>query len=289
MILVPEAYDSQPDLKDHQEIVDFYEYYSGLQESWDGPALLAFSDGKTVGAALDRNGLRPARYLITNTGLLILGSEAGSVDLPESEILERGRLGPGQVIAVDLVNHEILKNWDIKQRIASEHPYGEWLDRYRRTLSSQPFLEHPQLAETEILTFQTAFGYSFEDVDMVIDAMAQDGKEPTFCMGDDTPLAVLSNNPHLLYNYFKQRFAQVTNPPIDPLREGMVMSLVMNLGDRGNLLEVKPEHAHQLKINSPVLNEGELWCHCSCGAVVGVVIVVMVIMVVVECKLKLKT
>jgi len=258
MILVPEAYDSQPDLKDHQEIVDFYEYYSGLQESWDGPALLAFSDGKTVGAALDRNGLRPARYLITNTGLLILGSEAGSVDLPESEILERGRLGPGQVIAVDLVNHEILKNWDIKQRIASEHPYGEWLDRYRRTLSSQPFLEHPQLAETEILTFQTAFGYSFEDVDMVIDAMAQDGKEPTFCMGDDTPLAVLSNNPHLLYNYFKQRFAQVTNPPIDPLREGMVMSLVMNLGDRGNLLEVKPEHAHQLKINSPVLNEGEL-------------------------------
>ncbi len=258
MILVPEAYDSQPDLKGHDEIVDFYEYYSGLQEAWDGPALLAFSDGKTVGAALDRNGLRPARYLITKTGLLVVGSEAGSVDVPESEILERGRLGPGQAIAVDLVNHEILKNWDIKQRIASAHPYGEWLDKYRQTLSPQPFLEEPQLAEKEILTFQTAFGYTSEDVDMVIEAMAQDGKEPTFCMGDDTPLAVLSNNPHLLYDYFKQRFAQVTNPPIDPLREGMVMSLVMNLGDRGNLLEAKPEHAHQLKIKSPILNEAEL-------------------------------
>ncbi len=258
MILVPEAYDSQPDLKGHDEIIDFYEYYSGLQEAWDGPALLAFSDGKTVGAALDRNGLRPARYLITTTGLLVVGSEAGSVDVPESEVLERGRLGPGQVIAVDLVNHEILKNWDIKQRIASEHPYGAWLKQYRQTLSPQPFLLQSQLEEKETLTFQTAFGYTFEDVDMVIEAMAQDGKEPTFCMGDDTPLAVLSNNPHLLYDYFKQRFAQVTNPPIDPIREGMVMSLAMNLGARGNLLEAKPEHAHQLKIKSPILNEAEL-------------------------------
>jgi len=258
MILVPEAYDSQPDLKDHQEIVDFYEYYSGLQESWDGPALLAFSDGKTVGAALDRNGLRPARYLITTTGLLVVSSEAGSVDVDESEILERGRLGPGQVIAVDLVNHEILKNWDIKQRIAAANPYGAWLDQHRQTLSAQSFLDQPQLEEKAILTFQTAFGYTFEDVDMVIEAMAQDGKEPTFCMGDDTPLAVLSSKPHLLYDYFKQRFAQVTNPPIDPLREGMVMSLAMSLGDRGNLLEAKPEHAHQLKIKSPILNEAEL-------------------------------
>ncbi len=257
MILVPEAYDSQPDLKDHQEIIDFYEYYSGLQEAWDGPALLAFSDGKTVGAALDRNGLRPARYVITNTGLVVVGSEAGTVDIPESEIIEKGRLGPGQAIAVDLVNHEVLKNWEIKQRIAAAHPYGAWLKQYRQTLTPQPYLEHPACSESEILTYQTAFGYTFEDVDMVIEAMAQDGKEPTFCMGDDTPLAVLSNRPHLLYDYFKQRFAQVTNPPIDPLREGMVMSLAMCLGDRGNLLEVKPEHAHQLKITSPILNEAE--------------------------------
>jgi len=125
MILVPEAYENQPDLSDRPEIVDFYEYYSGLQEAWDGPALLAFSDGKIVGAALDRNGLRPARYVITNDGMVIVSSEAGTVDIPEADIVEKGRLGPGQTIAVDLQTHEILHNWDIKQRVATAHPYGE--------------------------------------------------------------------------------------------------------------------------------------------------------------------
>jgi len=258
MVLMPEAYTNQPDLKDHPEITDFYEYHSGLQEPWDGPALLVFSDGKTVGAALDRNGLRPARYVITKSGLVIVGSEAGTVDIPESDIIEKGRLGPGQMLAVDLDSHEILKNWTIKQRVAEMHPYGDWLKQYRQTLQSQPFLEQTTLAEKDILTYQTAFGYTFEDVDMVIEAMAQDGKEPIFCMGDDAPLAVLSSSPHLLYDYFKQRFAQVTNPPIDPLREGMVMSLALYLGDRGNILDIQPEYAHQIKIDSPVLNESEL-------------------------------
>ncbi|WP_019498548.1 glutamate synthase-related protein [Pseudanabaena sp. PCC 6802] len=258
MILVPEAYDRQPDLEGHQEIVDFYDYYSGLQEAWDGPALLAFSDGKVVGAGLDRNGLRPARYTITCDGMVIVGSEAGTVDIPESEIVEKGKLGPGQALAVDLVNHEILRNWDIKQRVAAARPYGAWLKEYRQELEPQPFYGETALDEQKLLTYQTAFGYTSEDVDMVVEAMAQDGKEPVFCMGDDAPLAVLSNSPHLLYDYFKQRFAQVTNPPIDPLREGMVMSLAMNLGSRGNLLEARPEYARQLKINSPVLNESEL-------------------------------
>jgi glutamate synthase (ferredoxin) len=258
MIMVPEAYQNQPDLADHPEIVDFYEYYSGIQEPWDGPALLAFSDGKIVGATLDRNGLRPARYSITRDGFVVVASEAGVVDLPEEEIVEKGRLGPGQAIAVNLETHEILKNWQIKQRVASEHPYGQWLRDNRQTLTSQPFPESTQLEANALLRQQTAFGYTTEDVEMIIEEMASQGKEPTFCMGDDIPLAVLSSKPRLLYDYFKQRFAQVTNPPIDPLRESLVMSLSTQLGERGNLLEVKPEYARLLKLETPVLNDADL-------------------------------
>jgi len=258
MIMVPEAYKNQPDLTDHPEIVDFYEYYSGIQEPWDGPALLVFSDGKRVGATLDRNGLRPARYTITRDGYLIVASEAGVVDVPESEILEKGRLGPGQMIAFDLETHEVLKNWELKQRVASAHPYGEWLRQNRRDLQTQPAAEAPVMDAQALLGYQTAFGYTSEDVEMIIQEMAAQGKEPTFCMGDDIPLAVLSEKPHLLYDYFKQRFAQVTNPAIDPLREKLVMSLTMQLGERGNLLEAKPEYARMLKLESPILDEGDL-------------------------------
>lgn len=258
MIMVPEAYKNQPALGNYPEIVDFYEYYSGIQEPWDGPALLVFSDGKQIGAALDRNGLRPARYCITKDGLVIVASEAGVVDIPEADIVEKGRLGPGQMIAVDLETKETLKNWEIKQRIARQFPYGEWLKQHRQTLEAQPFTETAQLESRTLLQQQTAFGYTAEDLDMVIADMASTGKEPTFCMGDDIPLAVLSQRPHLLYDYFKQRFAQVTNPPIDPLREGMVMSLTVQLGQRGNLLQAQPENAARLKLNSPVLNEAEL-------------------------------
>ena len=257
-IMVPEAYKNQPDLDPYPEIVDFYEYYSGIQEPWDGPALLVFSDGKQVGATLDRNGLRPARYCITKDGLVIVASEAGVVDIPEADIIEKGRLGPGQMIAVDLQTKEILKNWQIKQRIAKQHPYGAWLKQHRETLQPQPFASTTTLDSQTLLATQTAFGYNAEDLDMVIVEMASSGKEPTFCMGDDVPLAVLSEKPQLLYNYFKQRFAQVTNPPIDPLREGMVMSLTMNMGLRGNLLQAVPENAKLLKIDSPVLNDAEL-------------------------------
>ncbi|MEA5506154.1 glutamate synthase large subunit [Halotia wernerae UHCC 0503] len=320
MIMVPEAYQNQPSLGKYPEIVDFYEYYSGLQEAWDGPALLVFSDGKKVGASLDRNGLRPARYVITKDNYIVVASEAGVVDFPEANIIEKGRLGPGQMIAVDLVSHEVLKNWEIKQRIAKQQPYGEWLQKYRQELKSlvsqrdeaAPILgitvdsaalasprasgglpnpkdlgglSHERLANPEgminhfalgngngngngkgqltidrqnLLRHQIAFGYTTEDVEMVIQPMATEGKEPTFCMGDDIPLAVLSQKPHLLYDYFKQRFAQVTNPAIDPLREKLVMSLKVELGERGNLLEPKPEYARRLKLESPVLTETEL-------------------------------
>lgn len=257
MIMVPEAYNNQPDLADHPEIIDFYEYYSGIQEPWDGPALIAFCDGKQVGATLDRNGLRPARYLVTRDGLVIVSSEAGVIEIPPEEIVEKGRLGPGQMIAVDLEHHEILKNWTIKQRVASQQPYGEWL-QHRQTLTPQLFQEQATLGSADLLQQQTAFGYTAEDVEMIIQDMAAQGKEPTFCMGDDTPLAVLSTKPHLLYDYFKQRFAQVTNPAIDPLRERLVMSLAIQLGARGNLLDPKPDCARLLKLDSPVINEPEL-------------------------------
>ena len=258
MILVPEAYRNQPDLQQYPAIVDFYEYHSGLQEPWDGPALLVFSDGKTVGATLDRNGLRPARYSITKDGYIVVSSETGVVDLPEAEIVEKGRLGPGQMIVVDLQSKEILRNWEIKQRVAQAKSYREWVQKYRQAIKIQSFEQQAQLEKADLLQQQTAFGYTAEDVEMIIQSMAIAGKEPTFCMGDDIPLAVLSDKPRLLYDYFKQRFAQVTNPPIDPLRESLVMSLAMQLGARGNLLDLQPEDARLLKLETPVLNNGEL-------------------------------
>jgi glutamate synthase (ferredoxin) len=257
MMMVPEAYKNQPELDNYPEITDFYEYYSGLQEAWDGPALLSFSDGKIVGATLDRNGLRPARYCITKDGYIYVGSEAGVVDLPASEIVEKGRLGPGQTIVVDLETQEILYNWEVKERIAKVHPYGTWLRAHRQNLTAQPFETDCRIA-TGLVSQQTAFGYTEEDITAIVNDMAENGKEPTFCMGDDIPLAVLSEKAHPLYDYFKQRFAQVTNPAIDPLREKLVMSLDVSLGKKGNLLEPKPEDAGFLKLSSPVLNEAEL-------------------------------
>ncbi|MEL7505811.1 MAG: glutamate synthase large subunit [Cyanobacteria bacterium J06554_1] len=256
MMMVPEAYLNQPDLLAYPEITDFYEYYSGVQEPWDGPALVVFSDGKQVGATLDRNGLRPARYAITRSGYLVVSSEAGVVELPTQEIVEKGRLGPGQMIAIDFETHEILKNWDIKQRVAQAQPYGDWLRAHRQDISPQLFRDQSHLDAQALLTHQTAFGYTAEDLDMVIQDMAAQGKEPTYCMGNDAPLAVLSEKPHLLYNYFKQRFAQVTNPPIDPLRERLVMSLQMQLGQRHNLLDEQPSRL--IKLESPVVNDNEL-------------------------------
>ena len=258
MLLVPEAYQNQPDLADHPEIVDFYEYYSGLQEPWDGPALVAFSNGAVVGATLDRNGLRPARYCTTRDGLVVVSSEAGTLPVEDANILAKGRLGPGQMIAVDLERQELLTNWQIKEKVARQHPYGDWLKQHRVTMTEQPFLAELGSDLADCMQQQVAAGYSAEDVEMVVQAMAQDGKEPTFCMGDDIPLAILSDKPHVLYDYFKQRFAQVTNPPIDPLREKLVMSLSMYLGRRTNLLEHRPEGAKLLKIDSPVLNDAEL-------------------------------
>ena len=258
MILVPEAYRNQPDLEARPEITEFYEFYAGLQEPWDGPALLVFSEGSTVGACLDRNGLRPARYAITRDGLILVGSEAGVIDIAEDRIIEKGRLGPGQMIAVDLDTNTVKKNWDIKLDVAKKHPYGAWLKEHRIELAAGNFSAVAELSARELMQMQTAFGFSLEDVEMIVEAMAAQGKEPTFCMGDDVPLAVLSRRPHPLYDYFKQRFAQVTNPAIDPLRESLVMSLDTYIGKKGNLLDIQPDAARLLYMKSPVINEAEL-------------------------------
>eukprot|EP00741_Cyanophora_paradoxa_P007178 tig00001085_g6946.t1 len=260
MMMIPEAYRNHPELSSKApEVIDFFEYYSGLQEAWDGPALVVFSDGKTMGATLDRNGLRPARYCKTKDGLVFVGSEVGVVSIPQEDIVFKGRLGPGQMLAVDLVERKVLENFDIKKRIAAQRPYGEWVKNHRETLSAQQYLAEPDFSETEILRWQTSLGYSAEDVEMVLEHMAMEGHEPTFCMGDDIPLAALSEKQHVIYDYFKQRFAQVTNPAIDPLREGLVMSLSVALGNKGNILETEPIAAdHLLQLDSPFLNENEL-------------------------------
>ncbi|XP_027068715.2 ferredoxin-dependent glutamate synthase, chloroplastic [Coffea arabica] len=259
MILVPEAYKNHPTLSiKYAEVVDFYDYYKGQMEAWDGPALLLFSDGKTVGACLDRNGLRPARYWRTKDNVVYVASEVGVLPIDESKVMMKGRLGPGMMIAVDLTSGQVYENTEVKKRAALSSPYGKWVTENLRSLKPVNFLSATVMDNEAILRRQQAYGYSSEDVQMVIETMAAQGKEPTFCMGDDIPLAVLSRKPHMLYDYFKQRFAQVTNPAIDPLREGLVMSLEVNLGKRGNILEVGPGNASQMILSSPVLNEGEL-------------------------------
>ena len=257
MILIPEAYNNQPALNNFPEIIDFYEYYANLQEAWDGPALVIFSDGKVVGASLDRNGLRPARYIITNTGLVSLSSEVGILDIDSTEITQKGRLGPGQIFCVDIVNNVVLDNWSIKQSVANQFPYRKWLDQNQYILKYADYLDVDN-SIIDINRLHTAFGYTNEDVELVIEHMASSAKEPTFCMGDDIPLAILSEKPHLLYDYFKQRFAQVTNPAIDPLRESLVMSLDMYLGPKGNLLQPNECFIPSIKLSSPILNENEL-------------------------------
>ena len=230
-----------------------------MQEAWDGPALVAFADGRHAGACVDRNGLRPARYARTRSGLLALASEAGAVDLPGEEIVEKGRLGPGQMIAVDFEHGRLLRDDVVKTSVASRRPYGTWLLSQRRSLAVQPFaLAGPGAAAGDLLLRQAMAGFTAEDVELIVRPMARHAKEPRFSMGNDAPLPILSGKPHVLYDYFTERFAQVTNPAIDPLRERLVMSLAVRLGPRGDLLTAGPEHAHRVDLPSPVLNGAEI-------------------------------
>ena len=256
MFLIPEAYENNPKLKYYENLIDFYEYCSGFQEAWDGPALIVFTDGYTVGASLDRNGLRPARYCVTQDNVLILASEGGVLNINPSLIKLKGRLGPGEMIVLDLQEKLLMRNLEIKNKIASLRPYGEWIKQNRQIIIPSSFLTCNTFSSQEVFKRQTCFGYTSEDIELVIENMAIQGKEPTFCMGDDTPLAVLSGKSHVLYDYFKQRFAQVTNPPIDSLRESLVMSISSYLGSKTNLFE---EHSEKiLKTKTPVLSENDL-------------------------------
>ena len=264
MALVPEAYRNHPDLvRNYPEVEAFYEYYEGLQEGWDGPALLVFSDGARVGARLDRNGLRPARWWLTADGTVYVASEVGVLGdalTNAANVVRKGRLGPGQMVCADLATGAFQENTEIARAVAATAPYAEWLSSSTRLedLGASAFLESPLLSAADAVRLQASHGMSAEDAAMVVEAMAAAGVEPTYCMGDDIPLAVLSARPHPLADYFKQRFAQVTNPPIDPLREGLVMSLEMRLGRRGNLLQPGADSYRQVLLKSPILLENEL-------------------------------
>ena len=259
-MMVPEAYKQRPETS--PELRAYYTYHAALMEPWDGPAALIYTDGRLVAATLDRNGLRPLRYWITDDGLMIAGSEVGLVDVPAQKILERGRLGPGQMIAVNLNDGKILRDREIKATLAARRPYGEWIDEHllRAPLpaASSLALTEAQASTLEIVTQQKIFGYGTEEVNLILAPMLYDAKGAIGSMGDDTPLAILSRKPQLLYRYFKQRFAQVTNPPIDPLRERLVMSLTTLIGRAHcQLLDERPEATRLIEFSSPVLSTTE--------------------------------
>ncbi|RMG53420.1 MAG: glutamate synthase large subunit, partial [Acidobacteria bacterium] len=255
MMLIPEAHEQVPHLD--PAVRAFYQYHEGLMEPWDGPAALVFSDGQVIGAALDRNGLRPLRYVVTDDGLVIVASEVGVADLEPERIVENGRLGPGQMLALDLRAGLLLENEIIKETIARRRPYGVWIERQRRTCPAPAFQFTASLPAQRRLQLQRAFGYSIEDVKYILSPMSR-GEIPVGSMGDDTPLAPFSTKPRLLYSYFKQRFAQVTNPPIDPLRERLVMALETLIGPRANVFQESEDHARLIKLNSPILTENQM-------------------------------
>ena len=262
MMLAPEAWENMPNMD--EDLRGFYRFHAALTEPWDGPAALAFSDGEIVGASLDRNGLRPARFLITKDGLVVMGSEVGVLpDISNDRIIEKGRLGPGQMIAVDTRSGRIMRNGDIKSEIATQQPYREWAERQYISLNvpihaMQNGAGHHGEPEMELMRRQKAFGMTAEELLIVIKPMVQEGKDATYSMGDDTPLAVFSRMQPSLFNYFKQRFAQVTNPAIDPIREAIVMSAETYLGPRDSMLLERESAAHLLAIPGPVIRDHEL-------------------------------
>ncbi|HEU5229110.1 MAG TPA: glutamate synthase large subunit, partial [Ktedonobacteraceae bacterium] len=259
-MLVPPAWEQNPELDDAQQA--WCEYHAGMLEPWDGPAALVFCDGQIVGAALDRNGLRPARYTLTTQGLLIVASEAGVVQCAAHEVIEHGRLGPGEMIAVDVERGTLLRNAEIKETLAQRQPYRQWLDEQLIDLTEPneqtTFQENAPLDTTTLFARQQLFGYTHEDIEMILRPMLTENKEPVWSMGDDAPLAPLSSQSRSFSDYFRQRFAQVTNPPIDPLRERIVMSLDCYLGRRQSLLTETAQHARLLHLATPLLTSTQL-------------------------------
>ena len=256
MMMVPEAWENQPDLDDERRA--FYEYHSMMMEPWDGPAAIVFTDGSLVGATLDRNGLRPGRYLITDDGLVVLASEAGVLDIDPGRVVRKGRLRPGKMFLVDTVAGRLIEDDEIKAELAASEPWGDWLEAGRINLKDLPEREHIVHPPASVVRRQRTFGYTEEEVRILLAPMASMGAEPLGAMGTDTPIAVLSERPRLLFDYFTQQFAQVTNPPLDAIREEVVTSLKLGLGPERNLLSAGPEHASQVVLDFPVIDNDEL-------------------------------
>ncbi len=258
MMMIPEPWENHESMSAEKRA--FYEYHSCLMEPWDGPASIAFTDGTVVGASLDRNGFRPSRYYITNDDILVLASETGVLDIPPERVVSKGRLQPGRILLIDTEEGRIISDDEAKDEIASEYPYGQWLDEHLITLKDLPAVEpkEPPKDHNKILQRQQAFGYTFEDQRIFLGPMSKIGRDPVGSMGNDAALAVLSNRPQLLYNYFKQLFAQVTNPPLDPLKEEIITSSETTIGTERNLLVPEPESCRQIRLDTPVISDEEL-------------------------------
>jgi len=256
-MLIPEAWSGNPHMRPEKKA--FYEYHCSLMEPWDGPAAIAFTDGRVIGATLDRNGLRPGRWLITDDDLVVMASETGVLDIPATRVKQKGRLQPGKMFLVDTVAGRVISDREIKKQLAERQPYAAWLEDNQITMEelAEPSRVHG-FDHLTIVRRQRAFGYTEEDLKMILGPMATDGLEPVGSMGTDTPLACLSDRPQMLFSYFKQLFAQVTNPPIDPIREEMVMSLISYIGTERNILEETPKNCHTLKIPQPILTNRDL-------------------------------
>ena len=257
MMMIPEAFGAKYHISTDKRA--FYEYHAAVMEPWDGPAAMVFTDGRIIGGTLDRNGLRPCRYVVTKDGLAIIGSEAGVVEFPPEQISAKGRLRPGHLFLIDTTEGRIISDNEIKSKIARQSPYRRWLEENRIELRG--LFDAPDLVETdpvETIQRMRAFGYTAEEKRMVLAPMAVNGQEPVGSMGNDTPLAVLSDRSKLLFSYFRQLFAQVTNPAIDPLREGLVMSLMLFTGKKRNVLDESPLHCRQLKLPHPILTSADM-------------------------------
>jgi len=256
MMMIPEPWTKHESMDADKRA--FYQYHSSLMEPWDGPASIAFTDGKLIGAVLDRNGLRPSRYYVTKDDLIIMASEVGVLDVPPEDVVQKGRLQPGRMFLVDTEQGRIIDDEEIKRTVATEHPYGRWLDQHLVHLKDLPAApEVPALDPDSLLQRQIAFGYTFEDQRVLLEPMAKNGVEAVGSMGNDTPLAALSSRPRLLYDYFKQLFAQVTNPPIDCIREELITASEVWLGSEGNLLRPQPADCRRLELKGPILTNEE--------------------------------
>ena len=256
LMMIPEAWENHAEMDDARRA--FYSFHSSLIEPWDGPAAVTFTDGTLIGATLDRNGLRPGRYWVTDDGLVVFASEAGVLDIPQSKVVAKGRLQPGRMLLADLAEHRLIDDDEIKATLAAEHPYAEWLAAGRVDLNDLPERQHVVHSHASVTRRQQVFGYTHEELKLILAPMAQSGYEPIGSMGSDTPLAVLSDRPRLLFDYFAQLFAQVTNPPLDAIREELVTSLSATFGPEANLLEPGPGSCRQIVIPYPILDSDQL-------------------------------